>query len=211
MFMVRNTVRQDLAKKIGKNFYSPLWHESQQTARKFQYHKTRMSTQFLKDDFPETFPNMDMKTGKGKKSYAKITIHTLCLKVVQHIFKVIMIQELRKKSLISNEQNKKLIALNHIHFDIFSVTCRLKKIQILIVCTCTCICIYYILFISVSVYHKLAESMQLGSISYFLIGGFQLEFVSISWVISHMTSYKLACSHWLKLKHSDWRANLVKD
>ena len=28
---------------------------------------TRMSTQFLKDDFPETVPNMDMKTGKGKK------------------------------------------------------------------------------------------------------------------------------------------------
>ena len=58
-------------KKIGKNFYSPLWHESQQTARKFQYHKTRMSTQFLKDDFPETFPNMDMKTGKGKKKLRK--------------------------------------------------------------------------------------------------------------------------------------------
>ena len=134
MYIIRNTVRQDLAKKKQKNFYSPLWHESQQTARKFQYHKTRMSTQFLKDDFPETFPNMDMKTGKGKKSYAKITIHTLCLKVVQHIFKVIMIKELRKK-IISNEQNKKiiLIALNHIHFDIFSFIWMLKKIQILIV------------------------------------------------------------------------------
>ena len=71
MYIGKNTVRQDLAKKIGKNFYSPLWHESQQTARKFQYHKTRMSTQFLKDDFPETFPNMDMKTGKGKKKLRK--------------------------------------------------------------------------------------------------------------------------------------------
>ena len=26
-----------------------------------------------------------------------------------------------------------------------------------------------------------------------------------------MTCYKLECSHWLKLQHSDWRANLVKD
>ena len=42
-------------------------------------------------------------------------------------------------------------------------------------------------------------------------GGFQLEFVSISRVINHMTCYKFKCSHWLKLQHSDWRANLVKD
>ena len=26
-----------------------------------------------------------------------------------------------------------------------------------------------------------------------------------------MTCYKFKCSHWLKLQHSDWRANLVKD
>ena len=26
-----------------------------------------------------------------------------------------------------------------------------------------------------------------------------------------MTCYKFECSHWLKLQHSDWRANLVKD
>ena len=44
-----------------------------------------------------------------------------------------------------------------------------------------------------------------------LKGGFQLEFVSISRVINHMTCYKFECSHWLKLQHSDWRANLVKD
>ena len=44
-----------------------------------------------------------------------------------------------------------------------------------------------------------------------LLGGFQLEFVSISRVINHMTCYKFECSHWLKLQHSDWRANLVKD
>ena len=42
-------------------------------------------------------------------------------------------------------------------------------------------------------------------------GGFQLEFVSISRVINHMTWYKFEFSHWLKLQHSDWRANLVKD
>ena len=41
-------------------------------------------------------------------------------------------------------------------------------------------------------------------------GSFQLEFVSISRVINHMTCYKFKCSHWLKLQHSDWRANLVK-
>ena len=28
------------------------------------------------------------------------------------------------------------------------------------------------------------------------IGGFQLEFVSISWVINHLTCYKFECSHW---------------
>ena len=26
-----------------------------------------------------------------------------------------------------------------------------------------------------------------------------------------MILYKFKCSHWLKLQHSDWRANLVKD
>ena len=25
---------------------------------------------------------------------------------------------------------------------------------------------------------------------------------------SHMIPYKFKCSHWLKLQHSDWRANL---
>ena len=42
-------------------------------------------------------------------------------------------------------------------------------------------------------------------------GGFRLEFLSISRVINHMTCYKFECSHWLKLQHSEWRANLVKD
>ena len=63
-------------------------------------------------------------------------------------------------------------------------------------------------------------------------GGFQLEFVSMSRVINHMTCYSFECSHWwkiyfkknplqyipvwsrcshwLKLQHSDWRANLAK-
>ena len=31
------------------------------------------------------------------------------------------------------------------------------------------------------------------------ISGFQLEFVSISRVISHMTCYKFKCSHWWKI------------
>ena len=30
-------------------------------------------------------------------------------------------------------------------------------------------------------------------------GGFQLEFISISWVINHMTCYKFECSHWWKI------------
>ena len=42
------------------------------------------------------------------------------------------------------------------------------------------------------------------------MGGFQLEFVSISRVINHMTCYKFECSYWFKLQHSDWRANLLK-
>ena len=45
----------------------------------------------------------------------------------------------------------------------------------------------------------------------FVEGGFQLEFLSISRVINHMTSYKFEWSHWLKLQHSGWRANLIKD
>ena len=44
-----------------------------------------------------------------------------------------------------------------------------------------------------------------------VIGCFQLEFVSMNRVINHMTCYKFVCSHWLKLQHSDWRSNLVKD
>ena len=44
-----------------------------------------------------------------------------------------------------------------------------------------------------------------------VLGGFQSEFVSIRWVINHMTCYKSKCSHYLKLQHSDWRSNLVKD
>ena len=31
------------------------------------------------------------------------------------------------------------------------------------------------------------------------LGGFQLEFVSISRVINHMTCYKFECSHWWKI------------
>ena len=31
------------------------------------------------------------------------------------------------------------------------------------------------------------------------MGGFQLEFVSISLVINHMTCYKFECSHWWKI------------
>jgi hypothetical protein len=34
------------------------------------------------------------------------------------------------------------------------------------------------------------------------MGGFQLELVSISWVLSHMTCYKFECSHWWKIHFS---------
>ena len=40
-------------------------------------------------------------------------------------------------------------------------------------------------------------------------GGFQLEFVSISWVINRMNCNKLRAL--IILQHSDWRANLVRD
>ena len=38
-----------------------------------------------------------------------------------------------------------------------------------------------------------------------------MEFLSISRVINHMTCYKFEYSTCLKLQHSDWRVNLVKD
>ena len=41
-------------------------------------------------------------------------------------------------------------------------------------------------------------------------GGYRLQDSSISQVISHVTPYEFNSSHWLKLQHSDWRANLVK-
>ena len=44
-----------------------------------------------------------------------------------------------------------------------------------------------------------------------LIGGFQLLDLIIPELKSHVIPYKLKSSHWLKLQHSDWRANLVKD
>ena len=44
-------------------------------------------------------------------------------------------------------------------------------------------------------------------LSRYNIGDFRLDFVSISRVINHMNCYKFECSHWLKLQHSDRRAN----
>ena len=43
------------------------------------------------------------------------------------------------------------------------------------------------------------------------IGGFQLLDLIIPELKSHVIPYKFKFSHWLKLQHSDWRANLVKD
>jgi hypothetical protein len=66
MYIVRNTVRQDLAKNKEKNTF--IAHCGMRVNKQQESSSTtRMSTQFLKDDFPETVPNMDMKTGKGKK------------------------------------------------------------------------------------------------------------------------------------------------
>ena len=42
-------------------------------------------------------------------------------------------------------------------------------------------------------------------------GVFHLVAKIIRELKSHMIPYKFKCSHWLKLQHSDWRANLVKD
>ena len=41
--------------------------------------------------------------------------------------------------------------------------------------------------------------------------GFQLLYLIIPELKSHVIPYKFNSSHWLKLQHSDWRANLVKD
>ena len=42
------------------------------------------------------------------------------------------------------------------------------------------------------------------------LGGFQLLDLIIPELKSHVIPYKFKSSHWLKLQHSDWRANLVK-
>ena len=42
-------------------------------------------------------------------------------------------------------------------------------------------------------------------------GGFQLLDLIIPELKCHVIPYKFKSSHWLKLQHSDWRANLVKD
>jgi len=42
-------------------------------------------------------------------------------------------------------------------------------------------------------------------------GGFQLLDLIIPELKSHVIPHKFKSSHWLKLQHSDWRANLVKD
>ena len=42
-------------------------------------------------------------------------------------------------------------------------------------------------------------------------GGFQLLDLIIPELKSHVIPYKIKSSHWLKLQHSDLRANLVKD
>ena len=34
------------------------------------------------------------------------------------------------------------------------------------------------------------------------LGGFQLDFLSTSWVINHMTCYELECSYWWKIYFS---------
>ena len=44
-----------------------------------------------------------------------------------------------------------------------------------------------------------------------LMGGFQLLDLIIPELKSTVIPYKFKSSHWLKLQHSDWRANLVKD
>ena len=43
------------------------------------------------------------------------------------------------------------------------------------------------------------------------MGGFQLLDFIIPELKSHVIPYKFKSSHWLKLQHSDWKANLVKD
>ena len=52
---------------------------------------------------------------------------------------------------------------------------------------------------------------MLAVIFFILIGGFQLLDLIIPELKSHVIPYKFKSSHWLKLQHSDWRANLVKD
>ena len=55
----------------------------------------------------------------------------------------------------------------------------------------------------------LSESLDLESVltPIRVNGGFHLIAKIIRELKSHMIPYKFKCSHWLKLQHSDWRAN----
>ena len=48
-------------------------------------------------------------------------------------------------------------------------------------------------------------------INFYDLGGFQLLDLIIPELKSQVICYKFKSSHWMKLQHSDWRANLVKD
>ena len=60
---------------------------------------------------------------------------------------------------------------------------------------------------------ELSFSFKCGMLIGYLVenGGFQLLDLIIPELKSHVIPYKFKSSHWLKLQHSDWRANLVKD
>ena len=42
-------------------------------------------------------------------------------------------------------------------------------------------------------------------------GGFSVTRFDYTGAKSHVIPYEFKCSHWMKLQHLDWRANLVKD
>ena len=58
------------------------------------------------------------------------------------------------------------------------------------------------------------EAILIGMLWYVdCIGGFSAQLLDliIPKLKSHVIPYKFKSSHWLKLQHSDWRANLVRD
>ena len=72
------------------------------------------------------------------------------------------------------------------------------------------LCVMYLVYFATNPLWCVSGSTYTHSLHQ-VLGGFQLLDLIIPELKSHVIPYKFKSSHWLKLQHSDWRANLVKD